>query len=242
MKLRLISCEVYSRLAYKAAASSENMIDMVFTKLQSHVEPGKLKEEIQNLIDSTPEDYDAILLGYGLCGNGTAGLKARKVPLVIPRAHDCCTIFLGSREAYEEHFGRTPSAQWYTACYFERLGNWYPENPLDLSISALGMTYPELVEKYGEDNAEYVLESLKPKNSVDFLTYIELPGFENEAVREEFIRHAAKEGKKARFVKGSSRLIENLINGKWDDDEFLRIPPGMEIRPVYDHDLIFGLC
>lgn len=241
MKLRLISCEVYSRLAYKAAAASENTIDMIFTKLQSHVDPGRLREEIQSLIDSTPEGYDAILLGFGLCGNGTAGLRARSVPLVIPRAHDCCTIFLGSREAFQKHFGETPSAQWYTACYYERLGSWYPENPLDMFIPGMGMSYPELVEKYGEENARYVMESLKSGNSVDFLTYIELPGFENEAVRQEFIKHAAKEGKQTRFVTGSSRIIEDLVNGKWDDDEFLTVPPGMEIKPVYDHDRVFEL-
>ena len=144
MRLRLIGCEVYSRLAYKAAATSENTIDMIFTKLQSHVEPGQLKEEIQGLIDSTPGDYDAILLGFGLCGNSTAGLKARTVPLVIPRAHDCCTIFLGGREAFQEHFGQTPSAQWYTACYYERLGNWYPDNPLGTYMPGMGMSFNDL--------------------------------------------------------------------------------------------------
>jgi len=241
MRLRLIGCEVFSRLAYKAAAASDNTVDMIFTKMQSHTKPGQLKAEIQSIIDSTPEGYDAILLGYGLCGNGTAGLKARTLPLVIPRAHDCCTIFLGSREAFQEHFGQTPSAQWYTACYYERLGNWYPDNPLDMLMPGLGMSYRELVDKYGEDNAQYVLESLKSESSIDFLTYIELPGFDNRSSREGFKKHAAREGKKTRFIKGSTRLIDDLVNGRWNVDEFLTVPPGMEIKPVYDQEHIFGL-
>jgi hypothetical protein len=241
MRLRLIGCEVISRLAYKAAAASGNTVDTVFTRMQSHTKPSQLKAEIQAIIDSTPESYDAILLGYGLCGNGTAGLKARALPLVIPRAHDCCTIFLGSREAFKEHFGQTPSAQWYTACYYERLGNWYPDNPLDMIMPGLGMSYQELVDKYGEENAQYVLESLKSENAVDFLTYIELPGFSNRSVREEFKKHAASEGKKTRFIKGSTRIIDDLVNGRWNVDDFLTVPPGMEIKPVYDHDQIFCL-
>ncbi len=241
MRLRLIGCEVFSRPVYKAAAASGNTVDMIFTKMRSHTKPEQLKSEIQSIIDSTPEGYDAILLGYGLCGNGTAGLKARSLPLVIPRAHDCCTIFLGSREAFREHFGQTPSAQWYTVCNYERQGNRYTDNPLDMLMPDLGMSYRELVDKYGEENAQYVLESLKSENSVDFLTYIELPGFDNRSAREAFKKYAAREGKKTRFVKGSTRIIDDLVDGKWNVDEFLTVPPGMEIKPVYDQEHILGL-
>ena len=49
-------------------------------------------------MDRTPEGvYDAILLGYGLCGNGLAGVTARHTRLVLPRAHDCIGILMGSR-------------------------------------------------------------------------------------------------------------------------------------------------
>ncbi|HEX2947761.1 MAG TPA: DUF1638 domain-containing protein [Clostridia bacterium] len=241
MRLRLISCEVFSRPAYMAAASSANIIDMIFTRMQSHTEPGQLRAEIQSIIDSTPDGYDAVLLGYGLCGNGTAGLRARSQPLVIPRAHDCCTIFLGGREAFQEHFGPTPSAKWYTACYYERLGNWYPDNPMDMCMLVLGMSYQELLDKYGEENARYVVESLKTEKSADFLTYIELPGFDNDSVREEFKKHAADEGKSTRFIEGSTRIIEDLVNARWAEEDFLTVPPGMEIKAVYDREHIFGL-
>ena len=99
MRFKMISCEVFARLVYHAAAKSPHILDIEFTELRSHVNPDKLRGQIQTIIDSTPDHYDAILLGYGLCGNGTAGLKARSIPLIIPRAHDCCTIFLGSRQA-----------------------------------------------------------------------------------------------------------------------------------------------
>ena len=111
----MISCEVFSRLVYSAAARTPNILDVEFTELRSHVNPDGLRKQIQDIIDGTPDKYDAILLGYGLCGNSTSGLRARSIPLVIPRAHDCCTVFLGSRAAFLEHFGLTPSAQWSSA-------------------------------------------------------------------------------------------------------------------------------
>ncbi|MGE5613369.1 MAG: DUF1638 domain-containing protein [Bacillota bacterium] len=150
MRYKLIGCEVIARPAYLAAAKSPHIIDMEFSKLQSHTNPESLRKEIQEKIDSAPEQYDAILLGYGLCGNSTSGLRARSIPLVIPRAHDCCTIFLGGRKEFLEHFGQTPSAEWYTACYYERLGCWYRDYPILSLPGGHKETYEELVEKYGE--------------------------------------------------------------------------------------------
>src|SRR5690606_1357961 len=76
MRFRLISCEVFARPAYRAAAKSPHIVDMAFTRLRSHVNPHQLRREIQEAIDSTAEGYDAILLGYGLCGNSTGRTRA----------------------------------------------------------------------------------------------------------------------------------------------------------------------
>jgi hypothetical protein len=235
---KIVSCEVFSRLIYSAAAHTPNVVDVEFTELRSHVDPDALRREIQGIIDRTSDKYDAILLGYGLCGNSTSGLKARSVPLVIPRAHDCCTIFLGSKAAFMEHFGSNPSAQWSSACYYERLGGFYQGGAAGMMEGDQDVYYRELVEKYGEENADYIIEMMKVKNEVDFLTYIELDGFDRPDILESFRRHAVGAGKLARLVRGSTRLIDALVGGEWDDGEFLVVPPGSEIMPVYDHDRV----
>jgi hypothetical protein len=239
MRYKLIGCEVIARPAYLAAAKSPHVIDMEFSKLQSHTNPGSLRKEIQGKIDSVPAQYDAVLLGYGLCGNSASGLKARSMPLVIPRVHDCCTIFLGGRKEFLKYFGQTPSAEWYTACYYERLGCWYRDYPLlNLAPGGSEETHEGLVEKYGEENARYIMETMNAASAVDFLTYIELPGLDDSDTREAFIRHAEKIGKKPRFIKGSTRLIDKMLSGEWNEEEFLIIRPGEEIMPVYDHDRV----
>lgn len=234
MRYKLIGCEVFARPAYLSAANSTNTIDMEFTRLRSHLKPDELRTEIQTRIDATAQQYDAILLGFGICGNSTAGITAREIPLVIPRAHDCCTIFLGGSEAFLEHFGETPSAQWSNSCYYERYGGWYSDNAASLLSREQNGDYADLVEKYGEENAQYIWETLRIKDSLDFLTYIDLPGIPDNGTREEFSKHAAQSGKSARFLTGSTRLIERLLAGGWDPEEFLVVPPGSEIRPVYD--------
>ena len=59
-------------------------------------------------------------MGYGLCGQATAGLIARSIPIVIPHAHDCITLFLGSRDSYQYQFVNYPGTYWYAHDYIER--------------------------------------------------------------------------------------------------------------------------
>ena len=70
--------------------------------------------------EAQAEKYDAIALGYGLCGNGLAGLEARSVPLVLPRAHDCITLLMGSRARFESYFQDHPGVYYRSAGWVER--------------------------------------------------------------------------------------------------------------------------
>ena len=181
-RMRLICCDVLFRMACRAAAQSRNVIDMDFTKLQSHNEPDKLRSEIQGLIDKADAEgiYDAILLGYGLCGNSVAGLAARRQPLVIPRAHDCCTLFLGSRSKFEEHFGERLSSQWSSHGYLERSREYLGGTDIGKNLG-YDRDYAALVEQYGEENAEYIWETLHPTHHIgkDKRIYIDVSPFDS---------------------------------------------------------------
>jgi hypothetical protein len=249
MRLKLICCDVLFRMACRAAAVSRNIIDMEFTKLQSHNEPDILRGIIQDLIDKADAEgvYDAILLGYGLCGNSVAGLTARAQRLVIPRAHDCCTLFLGSRGKFSEHFGERLSAQWSSHGYLERSNTYKGGTDLNKNLG-LDRDYAELVEQYGEENAEYLWETLHPAHNVgkDERIYIDVSPFDGKdggdfhykrfegAVNAE--AGAAADVRITR-LKGSTRLIDMLLDGEWGAD-FLIVPPGKSIMAIYDMERV----
>ena len=88
MRFKLISCEVLFREMCYACAHSPHQVDVEFLPKGLHDLGGKpMAAKIQEVVDRTPEGlYEAILLGYGLCGNGLDGLAARHTPLVLPRA------------------------------------------------------------------------------------------------------------------------------------------------------------
>jgi hypothetical protein len=122
MRLQFIVCRVMRREAYFCAARSPNEVDVVLLEQGLHDEPEKLRAEIQAALQRTKDlqgrPYDASLLGYGLCSNGIAGLSA-KIPIVVPRGHDCITLLLGSREKYREYFNSHRGVYWYSSGWIE---------------------------------------------------------------------------------------------------------------------------
>ncbi len=99
MFLKVIACEIAHREICFAAARSRNLMDLEFLPQGHHDRPCVGRAHVQECIDAVPAGkFDAILIGYGLCSNILVGLTTQHTPLVIPRAHDCITFFLGSKE------------------------------------------------------------------------------------------------------------------------------------------------
>ena len=106
-----LTCEALARSIYATAASSPNTITVRLFRQGLHNTPKNLRSTLQAEIDLVePGQYDAILLAYGICGTSTVGLAASHTQLVIPRAHDCITLYLGSHGRYEHEFNRHPGA------------------------------------------------------------------------------------------------------------------------------------
>ena len=73
-----------------------------------HLTPEKLRDKLQEKIDTASVEADTIILGYGLCAMAVVGLKATKCTLVVPRVDDCIAIFLGSYAAYKYQASQEP--------------------------------------------------------------------------------------------------------------------------------------
>jgi hypothetical protein len=236
-KYKLISCNVFQRELCAAIADSPNIIDPEFLELGLHERPEGLRAEVQARVDEASADYDAILLGYGLCGNGLSGLRARAQPLVLARAHDCCTILLGSRAAFLERFGDNFSAPWSSAGYIER--GTREHGSMYFRAMGFGLEYDQLIEKYGEENGRYIWDTMHPAGEEPVLRFIETAETAGLGYAQAMRAKAAEEGKEFLLLPGSSRLLRALLSGSWDDGEFLVVPPGWRIAPLYDQDRVF---
>ncbi len=236
----VIACEALARAVYFYAAQSPHRINLTLQKIGLHDRPTSLREHLQKLIDQTSADeYDAILLAYGLCGRAIDGLVSRDVQLVIPRAHDCITLYLGSREAYSEQQNNHPGTYWFSQDYLERSGR-YGENMALGSVLPpdLNNTYDEFVRKYGEENAQYLMETLNGwQQHYTRAVLFETEFGVNEEIRKNAQAQAQKNGWQLETVQSNFQLIKKQIFGEWDQD-FLTVPPHHQIQMTADKGII----
>jgi len=238
MMLKLIACNVFLREACHCVARAPHIFDIEFTELGDHIHSDSLRTQLQARIDaaSKARPYDAILLLFGICGNSTVGLEARTIPLILPRAHDCCTLLLGSRERFKEHFQDAPSTPFSSAGYMERGEYYLRTNEGDQQVH-YGDAYAEYVRQYGEENAKYIWESMHPplpEGMEEKAVFIDLPETAALGYAEKFKTRAEADGKRVLLLDGSLRLIRDLIDGRWNEADFLRVPPGHKIAGLYD--------
>lgn len=235
MRFKLISCEIFYREMCAAVAVSPHVVDVEFLPKGLHdLGSAKMLTRLQEAVDAADAaSYQAVLLGYGLCGTGLVGLAARAIPLVAPRAHDCITLFLGSKERYLEYFTNTPGVFFKTTGWIERGGG---DGTSQLAFGRPGLRYEDLVEKYGEENAGYLWKELA-QNYRQY-TFIEM-GVEPDERFERGTRElAAQRGWAYEKLPGDMRLIHALVNGDWSEEDFLVVPPGGRIRQRYDDKII----
>lgn len=238
MRLKVIACEVLFREICLCAAHSQNIISTEFLKRGLHDNPDTLRLEVQKKVDETDEsEYEAILLGYALCSNGVVGIHANDIPLVVPKAHDCVTLFLGSKAAYDKHFTENPGTYYYTSGWLERAGSKVERKVQD--GRGMWAKYEQYVEKYGEDNARYLMDFEQSWiENYSCAAYIDLDFAKFLNYKEEAENIAAQRGWKYEELPGNISLIKKLIDGEWNEDEFLTVQPGEEIIPSYDNNVM----
>ena len=187
--------------------------------------------------------YDAIVLAYGLCGAATAGLRAGSIPLVVPRAHDCITLFLGSRDRYTAEFTGHPGTYWYVEDFVERSDDGGAFTGIGaVSDAEARATYEEYVAKYGEDNAAYLMEALGGWSShYDRAAFVDMAVADARvaAAAEAQARHdAERRGWTFEKLTGELILVRRLINGDWGAEDFLVLQPGERLAMSYDEAVI----
>ncbi len=235
---RLLTCNVLARECYLCAARSKNIIDVRLLDQGLHdLGAGKMSARLQEALDQVdPARDEAVLLGYGLCNNGVVGLHAA-VPLVVPRAHDCITLLLGSRKRYNDLFSGNPGTIYESVGWIEAIQHRL-ENPRQSLLRYDQKMYQEFVEKYGEENAEYLMEELGGLSHYSKLTYIDMPVGQSAEHRDTAARLAAEHQWTFESLPGNVALLQRLVDGDWDPRDFLVLQPGETVEPSYDDGVV----
>ena len=233
-RYKLIACGVFTKEieAVKPYIPEDVDLTVVWLEQALHREPARLNTLLKEEIEKTEKEggeYDAILVGYGLCSGGVVGVKSDRYKIVVPRAHDCITLFLGSKERYLDEFSKAPGTYWYTPGFIsgkfqpgmsEKYGGVYHEYEEN---------YEKYLQKFGDpDLAKYVIDSQEQAWIKNYSrgVYVNSGLREGPALKKKSIEFCKERGWSFEEVKGDFTLLTDLVSGRWDDERFLIFEPG----------------
>jgi hypothetical protein len=195
-------------------------LDLPLTLVDSgkHVWPDKLRDCIQESLDSVPEGKTALLV-FGFCGNSVVGIQSGSHTLVMPRVADCIPLFLGSRKIREDYGNYT---YFFTRGYLE----------LELNILR---DYERILKKYGEKRSLRVMEAMM--KHYRNIAVVDTGAFNPEEVKEAVAPLGKLMDIPVSVVPGNLRIIDALLSGDWGEDEFLVIPEQSEVSMEWSLDL-----
>ena len=247
MKLHLVACGVFEPELRALIPASPHEITLQLLDAGLHERPDQLRREAQAAIDATSAaQADALVLIYGLCGRGTAGLLAREIPVIIPRVHDCLTLFLGSRAEYRRQFSAHPGTFYLTAGWYQKKVAPQGRQP----FSRLGRPQGEenderfhlWAEKYGPDNARAILSFYDSwKRNYTRAGFIDT-GLDDRETYAAYAQDMAREfGWEYTRLEGHTDLLRALLSADWDRPDLLLLNPGQRSTSTGDDRLLIPM-
>jgi hypothetical protein len=242
MRYKVLACKALFRELSLLASQTETILDITYLRQGLHDTPDLLRRTLQEEIDKIDNDadmhtntqnrgrtFDAILLAYGLCSNGVAGLSSKKHTLVVPRADDCIALFLGSYPKYKDYFDTHPGTYWYNASWIE---NAYTPSETNRQLKL-----EEYTELYGEDNALYLVDTETTTKNYNNAAYVYWDELRFPAC-EKYTRDAAAYfGWQFDNVRGSSGWLRDFVEGR-HDSRFAIAKPGEQLAADYNGRII----
>lgn len=241
-RLHVIACPVFQRELDLLAAEAKT--NLTFRHLDMGLHEGtaaNLCAALQDAIDQVSEDScDAIVIAYGLCNRGIVGLQARALPVVIPKAHDCIGMLLGTTQCYLAQLEAQPGTYFQSAGWLENAATNGKIRPQDLPFSPdVSARREKLVEKYGVENADYLLEEFANfTRHYQRLAYISTPVPRAEQWEDAAKEIAHKHGWNFERLEGDLGWLRRLVNAEWNEQEFLKLKPGERVGLRHDSQLI----
>lgn len=144
MKIKLIGCESTMNEVY--ALEDCKTMDYEFLDLNYHGKPDLLHVRLQEIIDQS-QDYDLIIMTYSRCSNVVVGLLSPKVPLLLPRTHDCISLLLGSNERQLKLLKGNPGTYYFSRGWLDHGRTPYAE-------------YLGYVDRFGQEKAAELIKML----------------------------------------------------------------------------------
>ena len=205
-------------------------LDMEYKFLEAglHNTPNLLKEKLQAAIDKVSKTglHDRIIIGYGICGKGTIGIQSRSVPLVIPKVHDCISLFLGGDKIYKDEFQKFPGTYYLSAGWCEQNTESVSQRKQWAWFGDQKLNFNDLVVSHGRIAAHETFDFLNSwQKNYQRAAFIETGAKASLKYEEKAMEMAREYNWKYEKITGSQMLIKKLLNAEMSSPDILYVPP-----------------
>lgn len=224
----VIACAVLAIDLKHSARQLGLDIEYKFLEAGLHNTPKQLKEKLQAAIDEISASglCSRIIIGYGICGKGTIGVRSRDIPLTIPKVHDCVALFLGGDQAYKDQFRKFPGTYYLSAGWCEEKTEPVSQRKQWAYFGDQKLNYTDLTETYGRDAARQTFDFLNTwQKNYQRAAFIETGAKTSSRYEKLALEMAEEYGWKYDKIQGSQALIKQLITADQSTSEILFVPP-----------------
>lgn len=237
MKSELVlACEVLKPEMDMLAREMANPPEIIYLSQRLHDFPDKLRAGVQEKLDeieNTRPEIELIIMGYGLCGRGLAGVTTRKAILLYPRLHDCIPLLLGHDEKEGALSTREGTTYWSSPGWLDSFLREY---------HLTDMRFRKYAEKFGEKRASKMVAAEDALlNTYKTLCHVQWDGMP-ASYQEEAKQVARAVGLEFSQKSGNAAYVRNLLAGARNEDQFVLVAPGQTIDMDPDGSIIVREC
>lgn len=216
MKTKILSCRTLENEVRLAMKRCHAQIPLELLKENNHDVPHKLSACIQEKLDQMT-DVDRVLMAFGTCGGAMVGLHSSNAEMIIPRVDDCLSLLMGSMEqryaSVGNGFGVFLTESWLNH-----------EKSIEAELDRIERTY-------SPGRAAKVIQMLY--RHFDSLNVIDTGAYDVSSILPRTQALAQRLSLKHRVVQGTTAYLEELLQGPWDPDRFIIIPPCTTITEAH---------
>lgn len=216
MKTKILSCGTLEKEVRLAMERCHAQIPLVLLEENNHDVPHRLSACIQEKLDQMA-DVDRVLMAFGTCGGAMVGLRSGKAEMIIPRVDDCLSLLMGSME---RRYASTGNG----------FGVFLTESWLN-NEKSMEAELDRIEQRYSPSRAARVIQMLY--RNFDSLNVIDTGAYDVSSILPRTLALAQRLSLKHRIVQGTTAYLEELLQGPWDPDRFIIIPPGTTITEAH---------
>jgi hypothetical protein len=167
------------------------------------------------------------------------GVTTPHTPLVVPRAHDCMTFFLGSKERYQKTVAARTDTYYYTAGWLEcrqrrKAGSMQKGVMIEKQAN-----YDDWSRRYGEEESRYLQDVMEQwAKTFKHGMLVDFDFSKNLNLAAEVQKICADRGWTFEEVEGDIGLLQRWLDGGWSAEEFQVVRPGEKLIATCDDRIV----